>query len=96
MIHCKKVSFSGHAVQRMYEREITKSQVLFVIETGSIIAQYPDDSPYPSCLLNGNADSRPLHLVVAVDNSDSSCYIITAYIPDPFQWTDNYQSRREK
>jgi hypothetical protein len=96
MINCKKVSFSGHAVQRMYERAISKSQVLLVIKSGNIIADYPDDSPYPSYLLNGIANSRHLHLVIAVDNSDSSCYIVTVYIPDPAQWTNNYQSRRKK
>ena len=94
MIKCQKISFSGHAVQRMYEREISKFQVMSVLESGTVIAEYPDDTPYPSYLVNGTADTKPLHIVVAVDNSDSSCYIVTVYIPDPTQWTDNYQSRR--
>ncbi len=96
MINCKKVSFSGHAVQRMYERAISKSQVMLVVESGNIIAEYPNDTPYPSYLLNGIADNKPLHLVIAVDNSDGSCYIVTVYIPESSQWTDNYQSRRKK
>ncbi|MCK5232415.1 MAG: DUF4258 domain-containing protein [Desulfobulbaceae bacterium] len=94
MIKCKKISFSGHAVQRMYERRISKFQVMSVVESGAIIAEYPDDTPYPSYLLNGIADNKPLHLVVALDNSNSSCYIVTVYIPDPAQWTNNYQTRR--
>jgi len=94
MIKCQKISFSGHAVQRMYERGISKFQVMSVLESGTVIAEYPDDAPYPSYLVNGIADTKPLHIIVAVDNSDSSCYIVTVYIPDPTQWTDNYQSRR--
>jgi hypothetical protein len=78
----------------MYEREISKSQVMSVVESGNIIAEYPNDTPYPSYLLNGIVDNRHLHLVVAVDNSNNSCYIVTVYIPDPNQWTDNYQARR--
>ena len=94
MIKCQKVSFSGHAVQRMYERQISKLQVMSVVESGTIIAEYPNDTPYPSYLLNGITGNRPLHLVVAVDDSEGSCYIVTVYVPDPTQWTDNYQSRR--
>jgi hypothetical protein len=78
----------------MYERQISKAQVMSVVHSGTIIAEYPNDSPYPSYLLSGTAENRPLHLVVAVDESASSCYIVTVYVPDPNQWTDNYQSRR--
>ncbi len=79
----------------MYEREISKSQVISVIETGTIITEYPNDTPYPSYLLNGVADKKHLHLVIAVDHSSSNCYIVTVYIPNSAQWTDNHQTRKK-
>ena len=50
---CEKISFSGHAVQRMFERGIGKEAVIGVIRTGEVIVSYPDDYPYPSFLMLG-------------------------------------------
>ena len=44
-MECKRISFSGHAVQRMFERGIREKDVIEVIKTGKIIASYPDDDP---------------------------------------------------
>ena len=59
--------------QTMLERRWTKSlrhvrveEILQIIETGEIIEQYLDDTPYASCLILGYTRSgRPLHLVCA-------------------------------
>lgn len=48
-----KVIFKNHAVLRMLERGITKSEVLHVIDEGEVIEIYSDDKPYPSCLMFG-------------------------------------------
>ena len=39
-------------------------EVLQIFETGEIVEQYLDDTPYPSCLILGYTQSgKPLHLV---------------------------------
>ena len=52
-MHCQRVVFSGHAIQRMFERGIGRDAVLAVVSSGEAIAEYVDDTPYPSCLLFG-------------------------------------------
>jgi len=47
-MECKIVIFSGHAVKRMCGREVSKDNVLAVIATGEVIAEYSDDTPFPS------------------------------------------------
>ena len=71
-----------------------KSDVISIIASGDNIAEYPDDSPYPSVLISGFINERPLHIVIAVDHSTGTCYVVTAYIPSTEQWADDYKTRR--
>ena len=92
---CQEIIFSGHAVQRMFQREISTPDVMAVIEQGEIIADYPDDCPFPSYLLLHRVHNRPIHVVVAVNYENRQCYIITAYIPDSKQWDTDFKTRRK-
>ena len=89
-LDCRTKKFSRHAVAKMFQRNITKSEIDNVIVSGQVINEYPDDSPFPSFLLFGFYNNRPLHIVIAFNNSEHICIIVTVYIPDPKLWTDNY------
>ena len=44
---------------------------------GEIIEEYPNDFPYPSCLILGKTtDNRIIHVVVGMN--DTKLYLITA------------------
>jgi Domain of unknown function (DUF4258) len=91
---CKRVVFSGHAIQRMFERRIGRDDVLAVIALGETIAEYADDKPYPSRLLLGHVGAKPLHVVLAVDDSGVLCLVITAYEPTLEQWNSDFRMRK--
>jgi hypothetical protein len=93
-MNCQTITFSGHAIQRMFERNLTKNDILLVIQHGEIIANYPEDQPYPSCLLLGFIANNPLHVVLAQDSS-KQCYVITTYVPNQTLWNDDFKSRRK-
>ena len=78
----------------MFERAISVDDVLAVIADGEVIADYPDDKPFPSALLMGSAGSRTLHVVAARDGARGKCYAVTVYEPDPMLWNDDMRSRR--
>lgn len=42
------IIFKDHAVLRMFERGISKNEIVEIIESGEIIEEYNDDYPYPS------------------------------------------------
>lgn len=42
----------------------------------------------------GFVKGRPVHVVVARDPDASICTIVTAYIPDPRLWDDDFKFRR--
>ena len=93
---CERVVFSSHAIQRMFQRGLGPDAVNAVISAGEIVADYPDDRPYPSRLLLGFVESRPLHVVVAWDAGTGTCIIVTAYEPQPEQWEPGFRKRREQ
>jgi Domain of unknown function (DUF4258) len=95
-LRCERVVFSGHAIQRMFQRGVRPDAVNAVVSGGETVADYPDDSPYPSRLLLGFVESRPLHVVVAWDAATGACIIVTAYEPQPEKWEPGFRKRREQ
>jgi hypothetical protein len=75
--------------------EIKDEEVFETVLTGKIIEDYPEDEPYPSCLIYGRTtQNRPLHVVCAYSEDENLAIVITAYQPHPERWIDF--SRRQK
>jgi len=79
----------------MFQRALSKNAIRRIIVEGEIIADYPDDCPYPSYLLLGYRGNEPIHIVVAQDKVSGQCYIVTAYNPDRDKWSEDFRSRRQ-
>jgi hypothetical protein len=92
-MNCEEIIFSAHAVQRMFARGIQVSHIKAIIEFGEIVADYPDDLPYPSYLILGWVGNQPMHVVVAIDRKVKRCYVVTAYLPDPVLWSLDFKTR---
>jgi len=81
--------------KRLLQRGISSSEVEASINTGAIIENYPDDYPYPSCLLMGKSkENRVLHIVCAINND--TLWIITAYEPNMIEWEADFKTRKEQ
>lgn len=89
----RNVVFRGHAVQRMFERGISETQVVEVINLGDQIDDYRDDKPYPSVLLLGRVGGTAIHVVLGIDPVSKTCYVITVYQPDPAIWRSDFRGR---
>jgi hypothetical protein len=71
---------------------IATTEVEAVVRTGEIIEDYPEDVRGHSCLMLGfGQDDRAIHVVCAP--KDDYLAIITAYLPDPDQWTPDFRGR---
>ncbi|MBI4316859.1 MAG: DUF4258 domain-containing protein [Chloroflexi bacterium] len=64
------------------------------LEQGKIIEEYPDDTPYPSCLILGWSGHRPLHVVVASNAKTLETIIVTVYQPDLAYWESGFERRK--
>lgn len=86
--------FRIHALQRMFERGITEPDVRDVLEHGETIEVYPDDLPFPSRLILGCCQGRPVHIVVSEDAAEHATVIVTVYEPDRSRWDATFKQRR--
>ena len=86
------VFVTEHAVERFKQRGIFIRDVKAAIFSGVIIEQYPEDFPFPSCLVCGTT-TRDLVLHVVISDEGSSSRIITAYYPDSDRWSGDFKTR---
>ena len=93
LCNAKAIRWTEHIAMRLLKRHISKYQIISAIQSGEIIEQYPDDYPYPSCLLLGyDTDGNALHVVCGI--APDSAWMITPYFPDLSEWESDLKTRR--
>lgn len=76
------------------DRMITTGEVRAVVTQNEIIEDYPDDARGHSALMMGSGiGGRPLHIVCAP--KDGFLAAITAYVPNPVEWSSDFRRRNE-
>jgi hypothetical protein len=95
IINCFKLErylYSQHAREEMEMEElgeIKDNEIFEAVLNGKIIENYPEDKPYPSCLIYGKtSDEKPLHIVCAYAEDADNVIIIIVYQPRSDQWID--------
>jgi hypothetical protein len=89
------VKFTEHARLAMRGDNIAVDDVISAL-AGKVIEKYPDDKPFPSCLVYGRTmDGRPLHVVCAMPKHVDMLIIVTVYIPTEKEWIE-FRKRRRK
>jgi hypothetical protein len=89
-----KVLFRVHAVQRMFERNISAKKASQTLQSGETIEDYSGEMPEPSRLILGFQGKRPFHVVTSENPETNEITVITVYIPDPDKWNKDFKSRR--
>lgn len=90
----EQLVFRVHAIQRMFQRQISDQDLFQALKSGEVIEDYPEDTPYPSKLILGWSGSRPIHIVAADNHEESETIIITVYQPDLDQWEHDFKRRK--
>ena len=80
---CTSVRYTGHSLQRMFERGLSNEEVIYTLQAGEAIAKYP-------------VDDQAVHVVVSQNPGNDECYIITAYYPSSEIWADDFKARRSQ
>ena len=79
----KKILYLPHAIRQI-------SRIDRMISKGDIIEKYKNDTRGESCLVC-YVGNRVIHVVCAPKSEYLA--IITAYIPDPTCWSDDFKKR---
>jgi len=87
--------WTNHILERLFQRNIRIDDVKAALMKCEIIEQYPNDYPFPSCLVLGHSIAgRILHVVCGSNGEE--LWLITAYFPNPFEWSNDFRQRRKK
>lgn len=89
-----KLLFRVHAVQRMFERQISVKNIAQALQTGVTIDDYSTEMPEPSRLILAFRGKRPFHVVTSENPVTSEVTIITVYVPEPSKWNKDFTERR--
>jgi len=89
-----KTIFRVHAVQRMFERDVSVKNLLRATKSGETIEDYSAEMPEPSRLILGFQRKRPFHVVTSENLETNETTIITVYLPDPNKWSRDFRSRK--
>lgn len=89
-----KIIFRVHALQRMFERDITVKKVYQTLQSGETIEDYSSEMPEPGRLILGVQGKPPIHVVVSENRTVREITVITVYIPDSDKWNKDFKSRR--
>ena len=88
-----KMRWTSHIMTRLLQRGISLDDIKDVIKTGEIIEDYPDDYPYPSCLILGkNLHEEYFHVVCGL--GEEEIWLITAYKPSVEKWGSDLKTRK--
>ena len=88
-----KVRITDHADEEGANDTIEYDEIYSSVMHGEVIEDYPNDKPYPSCLILGrDLIGRPIHSVWAYIKKNGWTVLITVYCPDPKRWV-NWKER---
>jgi hypothetical protein len=90
----KRILWTYHVTMRMEKRSITRDLVIGSAHTFEVIESYPEDKYLPSYLIHANHEGEIFHVLFAADVANQNVRVITAYYPNPDQWTYDYRRRR--
>jgi hypothetical protein len=70
-IRSNQIRITDHADEEAHADDLTYEEIFYSVVRGSVIEDYPDDAPYPSCLIYGDTfKDSPLtpcgHTIVAI------------------------------
>ncbi|TAJ92689.1 MAG: DUF4258 domain-containing protein [Gammaproteobacteria bacterium] len=88
-IRHNRIRITDHADTEAFDDGLSFEEIYFSVMHGKVIEAYPDDKPYPSCLIMGrNFSGEPIHSVLAYNPENRWAVLITVYRPDPERWID--------
>lgn len=90
------VRISEHGYDELAADGLSAREVVAGVYDGVVVEDYPDYPKGPCVLLlQKDRDGQPIHVVWGIPRGHAiPAVLVTAYRPDPDEWTDNFMRRR--
>ena len=89
-----RVYWTYHVNMRLQERHITRDMIWAAADEMEVVEAYPEDKYLPSYLVLCKSSDQAFHVLFAVDVPGNNIRVVTAYVPDPAEWSPNLRTRR--
>lgn len=86
-IRHNRIRITDHADEEAQSDHLSFDEILLSVLQGEVLEDYPQDTPYPSCLIYGETFAgAAVHSVWAYNLENQWAVLITVYRPDPKRW----------
>ncbi len=95
LINRGEVRISAHGYDELAEDDILVRDVMAGVSDADVIEDYPEYPKGPCVLvLQWDPKGKPVHVVWGIPrNASSPAVLVTAYRPDPKQWSADFTRR---